>query len=239
MILSFLAAILLGFSKAGFKGLGFLVVALLAITYSSKASTGVLLPMLIGADIMAISFYKKEVDWSILRKLLPWMILGVLVGVWVGNHIDDSQFKGLMGILIIGGGVVMLMMETSFKKVIPKSYWFNVLMGFGAGFSTMVGNLAGVFSNLYFLSLRIPKIAFISTAAWLFFFINIFKIPFHIWIWKTVSYASIKESLILFPGVIIGFSLGLILIKKVSNSTFRKYIIIITFLGGIALLLKT
>ena len=32
---------------------------------------------------------------------------------------------------------------------------------------------------------------FIGTAAWLFFIINVFKLPFHIFIWKTVTLESL------------------------------------------------
>ena len=83
------------------------------------------------------------------------------------------------------------------------------LMGIMAGFTTMVGNLAGAFSNIYFLAIKLPKNEFIGTAAWLFFIINLFKVPFHIWSWGTISYSSFQISMSLIPGVFVGFSLGI------------------------------
>ena len=88
-------------------------------------------------------------------------------------------------------------------------------MGIFAGFTTMVGNLAGAFSNIYFLAMRLPKNAFIGTAAWLFFIINIFKVPFHIWFWQTINKASFFTSLELMPFEIFGLISG-VQIPKIS-----------------------
>ena len=110
--------------------------------------------------------------------------------------------------------------------------------GFAAGFATMIGNLAGAFSNLYFLALRFDKKTFIGTAAWLFFFINIFKLPFHIFVWHTVSLDTLNENIKMVPFVIAGFVIGVKLIKYLNNEMYTKYIIIMTILGGFLILFK-
>ena len=109
-------------------------------------------------------------------------------------------------------------------------------MGTLAGFTTMVGNLAGAFSNIYFLAVRLPKNAFIGTAAWLFFIINSFKIPFHIWSWQTINKVSILKSIELVPFVILGLFVGVVLVKKINEDAFRKLILILTALGGVLIL---
>jgi uncharacterized membrane protein YfcA len=102
----------------------------------------------------------------------------------------------------------------------------------------MVGNLAGAFTNIYFLAMKFPKRKFIGTAAWLFFFINLFKLPFHIWAWETISKESLKENLLLAPFVILGFFIGLKLIEKVSNQFFIRYILVMTLLGAVLIWFK-
>lgn len=109
------------------------------------------------------------------------------------------------------------------------------MIGVMAGFTTMVGNLAGAFSNIYFLAIKLPKNQFIGTAAWLFFFINLFKIPFHIWSWGTINWTSLQVSLSLIPGVILGFGLGVYLVKKIKNDKYRQLILLMTGLGGLAI----
>ena len=44
----------------------------------------------------------------------------------------------------------------------------------------MVANVSGPIMVLYLLALRLPKVAFIGTAAWFFLFLNLFKLPFSV-----------------------------------------------------------
>ena len=108
-------------------------------------------------------------------------------------------------------------------------------MGILAGFTTMVGNLAGAFTNIYFLAMRLPKNEFIGTAAWLFFLINIFKVPFHVFVWKTMSWHSLLRSFQLIPALLLGLLLGVFLVKRIKNDNYRKLILLFTALGGLAI----
>lgn len=234
----FLAALLLGLAKSGIKGIGILIVLILAFVFGEKASTGILLPMLIAADIFAVIYYNRHAQWKYIRKLLPWMALGVLIGVWIGNDISEEIFKKLMAIIIIGSILVLFYTENKKSANIPTSPLFSASAGLLAGFTTMIGNLAGPISNIYFLAVRLPKNEFIGTAAWLFFIINIFKLPFHIFIWKTVSKETLILNSILVPAVILGFFAGVALVKIISNLYYRRFILIVTALGAIVLLIR-
>jgi hypothetical protein len=111
-------------------------------------------------------------------------------------------------------------------------------MGLSAGFTTMLGNLAGAFSNVFFLAMRLPKNEFIGTAAWLFFFINLFKLPFHIFSWKTITWESIYINLYLVPAIFLGLWAGINILKKINNELFRNMILILTAIGAVIILLK-
>ena len=89
-------------------------------------------------------------------------------------------FKKLMAIIIIGSVILMFLAENRKSTAVPKSKVFSWIMGFLAGFTTMIGNLAGPVANIYFLAIRFPKNEFIGTAAWLFFIINmVCNVLFH------------------------------------------------------------
>ena len=223
-------------SKAGLKGMGILVVILLAFVYEAKASTGILLPMLIIADIIAVVYYRRAVRWDYLKRFLPWMIVGVLFGTYVGKEMPEEIFKKGMAIIILISVLIMFAWERYDKSKIPDTLWFTGSMGFAAGFTTMIGNLAGAFSNIFFLASRIPKVEFIGTAAWLFFFINLFKLPFHIWSWKTIDLDTLYINLTLVPGIIVGFYIGLKIVDKFKEHQFRKFILVMTAIGAMALI---
>ncbi|WP_298550228.1 sulfite exporter TauE/SafE family protein [uncultured Algibacter sp.] len=232
------AVFLLGLSKSGIKGIGIIIVVILAFVFGEKASTGILLPMLICADVFAVIYYNRHAQWHIIKKLIPWMIVGVLVGVWVGNDISEMIFKRLMAIIIIVSVGIMFYTETRKSNKVPTNKLFGITTGFLAGFTTMIGNLAGPISNIYFLAMRFPKNEFIGTAAWLFFIINVFKLPFHIFVWKTVTKETLILNSVLVPTVIIGFFLGAYIVKLISNVNYRRFILIVTAIGGIIMLFK-
>jgi len=193
---------------------------------------------LIFGDIFAVIYYKRNVVWSLLAKLLPAMILGVLIGVWIGKDMDEYTFKKAMSIIILVSVVIMFLWEKKSKGYVPQSRFFAWFMGLMAGFTTMIGNLAGAFSNIFFLAMRIDKKAFIGTAAYLFFFINIFKLPFHLFYWKTITKESFTINLYLFPIMALGLWVGVHLINKISTDTFRRLILLLTAIGAIVILAK-
>jgi len=232
------ASLLLGIAKSGIKGLAVLIVTGLVLVYGAKESTGILMPLLICGDILAVIYYKRHVKWIYLVKLLPWMVLGVLIGVVFGKDLPEELFKSGMAIIILLSVIMMYYWERKKDQKVPTHWGFAALMGMMAGFTTMVGNLAGAFSNIYFLAIKLPKNEFIGTAAWLFFIINLFKVPFHIWSWGTINWASFQISMSLVPAVIAGFGLGVFLVKKINNDKYRKLILILTGLGGLAILLQ-
>lgn len=237
-IVSLFAAFILGMSKSGLKGMGIVIVTLMALVHGAKASTGILLPLLIFADILAVTYYNRHAQWRYLFKFLPWMIIGVLFGVYVGKDLPEDLFKKGMAAIILISVVIMFVWERYDKRNVPDKIWFASTMGLSAGFTTMIGNLAGAFSNIFFLATRIPKNEFIGTAAWLYFIVNLFKLPFHIFSWKTISFSSIVVDLSLMPGVIIGFIVGIKVVDRFKENQYRKFILIMTAIGAFVMLIK-
>jgi len=236
--LALLAVAIVGVSKAGIKGISIVVVALLAIAFGGKASTGILLPMLIVGDIIAVIYYRRHVKWRYLFQLLPWMMLGVVLTTWIGKDIPEAIFKRGMAIVILLSVVMMYWWDGRKSKTVPDYWWFGGIMGLIAGFTTMIGNLAGAFANIFFLAMRMPKNDFIGTAAWLFFIINIFKLPFHIFVWKTITPETFALNLRLAPAIFIGFVLGIRIIKLIKEQQYRQLILALTALGAILIFFR-
>lgn len=236
--LAFLAAFILGMGKAGIKGLGVLIVTLMAILFGGKASTGVLIPLMVVADILAVFYYNINTQWKFLLKILPTMVLGVLIGVWFGNDISEKLFKQVMAVFIIITVIMMVWMDQKKNKAVPKHWIFASGMGLLSGITSMIGNLAGSFADIYFLAIRLPKNQFIGTAAWLFLIINVFKLPFHIFVWKTVTSESLLLNLFLVPGILIGFLSGVTLVKLLNNEVYRKFIMVVTAIGALMILFR-
>ena len=237
-ILIMLAAFFIGLGKAGLKGIDMLSVTLMAFVFGSKASTGIVLPLLCLSDIAAVSYYNRHAKWNHFWKITPWMILGILIGIYVGKDMNEVLFRKVMAIIILFTIIIIVLMELRKSKTVPTSPLFIASTGLAAGITTMLGNLAGAFSNLYFLAMRLEKNDFIGTAAWIFLFMNLFKLPFQVFLWKNISIQSIKIDVLLLPTLAIGFILGLALVDKVKEKDYRRLIIILTLIGSLLMLFK-
>jgi len=237
-ILVMLGALIIGLSKAGLKGIDMMNVTLMAIVFGGKASTGIVLPLLCIADIGAVLYYHRHAQWKHFWKLVPWMAAGILIGVYAGKDMNEIVFRKIMAVIIILTVIIMVVMEFVKSENVPTHPLFAASTGVMAGITTMLGNLAGAFSNLYFLAMRLPKNHFIGTSAWLFLVINLFKLPFQVLYWKNITISSLQTDLLLVPVLALGFFIGLKIVKQIKDDHYRKVVIVLTLIGAVVIFLK-
>lgn len=238
LILIALSAFIIGLSKAGLKGIDMLNVTIMTIVFGGKASTGIVLPLLCVADVMAVKYYHRHAQWSHVKRLMPWMVIGILVGVFVGKDLNEAIFRKVMATIIVLTVIIMLVIEFRKTMVMPNNKLFVSGMGLVSGFTTMLGNLAGAFSNIYFLAMRLPKNDFIGTGAWIFLIINWFKLPFQIFYWNNITSTSLLTDLALVPFLILGFWCGIKLVARIKDDLYRQVVIVFTLIGAIFIFLK-
>lgn len=237
-LLLFVCAMLIGISKVGVPGVSLLVVPVLALIFGGKASTGILLPILMMADWFGVGYYHRHAQWRYLGKLLPWAFAGIGIALWVGEVVNDVWFKNLIAFMIfICIGIMVWRDRKKGSNLFPDTWWFAASMGILGGFATMIGNVAGPIFAIYLLAMRLPKNNYIGTAAWFFLITNLVKFPLHIFIWKTISWESLKLDLFLFPGIALGAAIGIWLVKKIPDRAYRSFVIIITALSALLLLI--
>lgn len=238
-ILFLVAALIIGMSKAGLSGFGLAAVPLMALIFGAKESTGVILPMLIAADIMAVLYWRRHAVWKYILVILPWVAIGIVTALVTGNIINNNQFRILL--LTVVWIMLILMVVNDLRKKneenVPHTRIFSILMGFTGGFATMIGNAAGPVFTLYFLSMRLPKKEFIGTSAWLYFIMNTGKLPLQIVVWKNISIASLIPGLISIPVIALGIWLGIRIVHLFPENVYRYFVIATTIATSLLLFL--
>ncbi len=232
------ASFLLGISKAGLKGLSIFNVTLMALAFGAKQSTGLIMPLLLVGDVFAVIYYNRHTQWKYIRRFLPWMLTGILIGVFIGKDLPEKQFKIGMVVVIMISLAILIYWERRKSKLVPTHWVFASGTGIFAGICTMIGNLAGAFTNLFFLAMRLPKNEFVGTAAWLFLITNLFKLPFHLFVWETISLETLAINLKLVPAILLGLFTGVKLITLINEKQYRIFILVVTAIGAIAILLR-
>jgi len=227
-----------GCSKTGVPGASILGVVLLAnLMQETRQSVGVLLPLLISADLFAVSFYRRHTDWNILGRMLPWTVAGLGLGAVALQHIDSESFAPLLGALVL----VVLLLEIIRKYMkwdrIPHHPVVAALLGVAAGFTTTIGNLAGPIMALYLLSLGLEKHRFMGSMAVFFLIINCLKIPIFIFS-DMITPDSLRMSLHFLPGILIGALAGRLLFKHLPQGPFQILVQVLAGAAAVRLLLS-
>lgn len=228
----FLVALCIGMAKTGVHGAGMAAVPLLASVFGGRMSSGILLPMLVFADLMGVRYYHQHASWKHLKILFPWAAVGVIAGAITGQYINDIVFKMVMATIIVLSVVIMVWLQWGDREKVPHSTGFAAGTGVAGGFTSMVGNLAGSVMAIYLLAMRLPKNAYIGTTAWFFMVTNWFKVPFHVFVWHTISLNTFLLDMITIPAIGLGAYLGIVIVRKIPENLYRWFIIASTLVAA-------
>lgn len=238
-LIYFTCAMLIGMSKTGIQNIGTLTVPLFAVLFGAKYSTGIVLILLCFADLTAVIYYRKAFLWSEIKKLLPLAFVGLVIGLLLGNYINDKIFKSIMALCIILGLLIMLYMEKidAIKQdAFVNKKWYSPLFGFIVGISTMIGNAAGPALSVYMLSKKLDKITFAATSAWFIMILNLTKIPLQVIVWKNLSWSGFYLNLLAIPFILAGGIIGIRLVKVLPEKSYKNLIKILLLISCIVLL---
>jgi uncharacterized membrane protein YfcA len=240
-VLACLGAFLVGLSKTGVAGLGVLSVALFALILPARESVGVVLVVLLCADVVAVTAYRREASWRHLLRLFPWAAAGIVLGYLVVGRIDDTQVRRLIGAILLAITVVHVLRRARGNAAVqpadrPRSIWFAPLVGMTAGFTTMVANAAGPIMILYLLAMGLPKLEFIGTSAWFFFAANLFKVPFSYSL-GLIDVGSLGIDLPLIPFAVVGALFGRVIVRYIDQRVFEVLALLLTVVAAVRLLL--
>jgi uncharacterized membrane protein YfcA len=247
------AVTLIGVTKSGFgAGMGLIVVPLTAIGLSylpptEKAALGLLLPLLIAGDVLALFQYRKLLDVNLLRKLAIPTMLGVVIGglLLLGLHRLSDRSEPLAGALIrleIGLESVVLVSIHYYTRwrgeggklmAEPLRSW---LAGSYSAVSSTLAHAAGPVIGLYLLPLKLPRQAFVGTCAAYFFALNTMKLPAY-YAAGQFGYVSWRFTAAFLPLVLLGAGIGRLMVRHMTDRVFSQVVYAGTFLIGWYLIL--
>ena len=235
-LLAIFGAVGIGVAKSGFSGVSMLHVLIFAGLVGARDSTGVVLPMLIVGDVLAVRSFRQHARWDYIRRLLPPALLGVVAGALLVRSLDDTRYKPLIGAIILALTALQLLRlwrPALFDRV-PHTPWFAWGMGLLVGVATMLANAAGPIAALYLLAVALPKLEFAGTSAWLFLIINCFKVPFSVGL-GLIRRDTLLLNAALIPAIATGLFAGRWLIHRVPQRLFDALLLTFAALAALRL----
>lgn len=233
-----LAAFIIGFSKTALGGLAVVAVAIFASIMPTKESTAAILAVLLVGDVVACWHYRRDADWALIRRLLPAVIPGLVLGALFLRSVDDTVLRRSIGVVLLILVILQVWVRTRVGATVssahhrPAAAWSA---GTASGFATMTANAAGAVMALYLSASGIDKRRFVGTNAWFFLIINITKLPFSIAL-GLMSWADAQRAVLLAPAVLGGGLLGYWTIARISQARFDVAVLVASGVAAVALI---
>jgi uncharacterized membrane protein YfcA len=247
LVLGATAAFVVGLSKTGLPGGALIAVPMLATVFDGRLIAGGTLPILLVADLFAVGWYHEHARWDVIEPLAKWLGAGFVCGVTffvvVGTASDVIAVTiGIIVLLIVG-----LQAFRMWRGNPPEGGGRGVTSVHGtiAGFTTFVANAAGPVVNTYLVRLGLLKHEMVGTSAWLYFLVNVSKIPIYLALgWLTAGGSFFTADALLFdliviPGVFVGVFGGRALFRVIPQRAFAIVVLALSALGALKLVVQT
>jgi uncharacterized membrane protein YfcA len=207
-------------ATAGLAGFGFSIVSVpillllfdpaTVITLNKVLTLGTIWVILIGAW--------GAISWYHLRRIVPFALIGLFVGVTLLRVLDDDAIKLLAGVVVIFFALLLL---RGGVKALPERPWMAPIAGLVSGtLSTSIG-MSGPPVVLLFTVLAVPVPVFRATSVCYFLLSDLIGFPTLI-VQGIVTRDDVILALLLAPAAVIGRLIGSWLVPFVSPLAFRR-----------------
>ena len=229
------AVLLLGVSKSGFgSGFGALAVPMMALAVTVPQAAAILMPLLFVMDILGMAAFRKDFDMPLLRFLLPFGLLGIVIGALSFKLLDAHLVAGIVG----GFTLLFLAQRLVFpphSNSAPPPRWLGAILTATSGFTSFIAHAGGPPINAYIIPLRLEPVRFAATMAFFFFVINLAKWVPYGWL-GLLDMRNLATSIALMPFAPVGVWAGLRIARHIQPTLFYRFIYIGMFLTGVELL---
>jgi uncharacterized membrane protein YfcA len=172
---------LIGLSKGGLGGtLGAMAVPLMALVLPADQVIGLLLPVLMFADIFAVTLHWKRWNGRFIFLLLPGAIVGVTIGTLFITNAPTETLRTLLGFIILLFALYKIFESRIMGRLTYHSRnWHGILAGTVAGFSSALDHTGGPPVSIYLLMQNVKPRVFIATSVLFFLILNWIKVPYY------------------------------------------------------------
>jgi hypothetical protein len=230
------AVFIVGLSKSGLVGsMGMVCVPMLALVMDPRDATGMMLPVLLAMDAIAIWIYRKEANWHVLRIMLPGALVGTILGWLLWSVVTDAQVLLAVGIITV---LFMLDALLPLRKRLPDtppSRGWGTFWGGAAGLTSFISHTGGPPFQIYTLPLGMSPTIYSATTAFFFAIVNTSKlVPFYFL--GTLSVNNLELAAALIPFGLVGVAVGVYLVRRISAKAFYTLAYVLILLLGIKIL---
>lgn len=214
------AVLIVAMSKAGLLGsLGMVAVPLLTFVMPARDAAGMMLPLLLVMDVIAVWTYRKDADWRILRIMIPGAMVGTIIGWVLWTIVSDAMVLLLVGVVTLLFILDAILPLRKKLEGLPPSKGWGAFWGGFAGFTSFISHTGGPPFQIYVLPQRLSPVRYSGTSAFFFAIVNTAKLIPYFFLGQ-LSVSNLTVGLILAPLAVAGVLLGVWLVRRISVKAF-------------------
>ena len=225
------AVLLLGISKSGFgAGFGSLAVPMMAMAVTVPQAAAILMPVLLLMDLLGMAAFRKDFDKKLLVFLIPFGLLGTVIGTLLFKVLDSHVVAGIVGVFTL----VFLAQRLLFPPKpgsAPPPRWLGALLTTTSGFTSFIAHAGGPPINAYVIPLKLSPLVFSATMSFFFFFINLSKWVPYAWL-GLLDMRNFATSVVLLPLAPVGVFIGVRIARRINQVLFYRFLYTGMFLTG-------
>ena len=237
-LMTALVALNIGLSKGGLGGMpGALATPLMALVMPADQAIGLVLPILMLADVFAVAAYWRRWNSRLVWLLIPGAVVGVTIGTYFITTAPTRALQITLGVIVLLFAIYKI-----FEKRIlglfhyqPRD-WHGVVAGTITGFSSALAHTGGPPVSIYLLMQAVSPVVFNATAAIFFLILNWIKVPYY-WYAGLFNFQLLWQVVWILPLVPVGVWLGKRFSSKVNKETFDWVIVVLLMIISVMLIL--
>tara|TARA_B100001123_G_C15298374_1_gene1020107 strand:- start:1282 stop:2019 length:738 start_codon:yes stop_codon:yes gene_type:complete len=229
-----IGVILFGISKGGFAGpASILAIPIMCLSMSPITAAGILLPILLIMDFIALYFYWEKWDLRNIKIIIPPAIIGIFVGGLTFEFISADIIRIIVGIICVMFIILSIYQKSNFifNPSVNKGRIWSLI----SGYTSCIIHAGGQPLSIYLLPQKLNKTLYVGTMTLSFLVVNLIKlIPYYFL--DLLIITNLKISLILSPLAPISILFGYYLHKKFNDEIFFSIIYFLLAISGLKLI---
>jgi uncharacterized protein len=233
------AVILTGLSKGGFGGaFGFAAVPIIALVISPVQAAGLMLPILLVMDVVAVWSFCQDFDRGLVAKLMPSALFGTALGWATAHYVSDDMVRLVVGILALAflarvwwlGHRNASDCETGPYATTGAAFWGTL-----TGYASFIAHSGGPPFQAYVVPLRLSPVVYAATSAVFFGILNAVKV---------IPYAALGQfdaenltaAAAVAPIAIVSTWYGVKLVRKLDERLFYRILMVSILIVAVKLI---
>jgi uncharacterized protein len=228
-----------GFLKTSFSaGTGLVLTSTLSLVLPAPIVLGLMSPLMLMSDPIAMRFYWRRWDTRQLWLLVPPSIVGLLVGTWALTVLSEASLRRTIGLIALA--LAALQLAVTGRERPPfgeRPHWLiGVVVGVVTGIASIVAHSGGVVSALYLLGAGLAPVPLIATVNVGYAATNLMKVLLY---WKIgfLTREALFLSLLTLPVLLFGAWVGYRMSRAIPRRAFELTLLAVAIAGALRLLL--